>query len=281
MGSRQSSPPEHTDAPVGLRVPGLDNSLRMRLHGEQDRHVSRRIREEGIWEPYETALLLASLSAGDVFLDVGANIGYYPVVAAQVVGAQGAVFAFEPDAANFKLLQENLQLNNCEHIVAAFEAGLAEAGGPAQLYLSEDNAGDHQVFCAAGSRRASQPIQLFNGSEFLRGRLQRLDLLKVDVQGAEYAVMAGLLPLLRSLPCMPRMIIELTPLSLRQAGASGRQLIELLATLAQPLWIIDHVEHRLVACPAADLARWCDNVDAVAGDAGFMNILVGPKVPGQ
>jgi hypothetical protein len=74
---------------------------------------------------------------------------------------------------------------------------------------------------------------------------------------------------------MPHIILELTPLSLRQAGASGRQLIELVATLGQPLWIIDHIEHRLVASTAAELALWCDHVDAVAGDAGFMNILVG------
>ena len=165
-------------------------------------------------------------------------------------------------------------------IRTAFEAGLAETDGAGQLYLSEDNAGDHQIFAAESGRR-SQAIQLHNGSEFLRTRLQRLDLVKVDVQGAEYAVMAGLLPLLLKLPHIPRMIIELTPLSLRQAGASGRQLIELLATLAQPMWIIDHIEHRLEACPSAELAKWCDDVEAVPGDAGFMNILVGPRVPGR
>tara|TARA_R110001592_G_scaffold363248_3_gene682141 strand:+ start:45270 stop:46112 length:843 start_codon:yes stop_codon:yes gene_type:complete len=280
VGRGQLTSPDNTDEPIGLRIPDLGDTLRIRVHDHQDRHVSRCIREEGIWEPYETALLLASLSPGDVFLDVGANIGYYPIIAARLVGEQGAVFAFEPDTVNFNLLQGNLRLNDCEHIVAAFESGLAATSGPAQLYLSEDNAGDHQVF-AAGSRRRSQPIQLFNGSEFLRGRMQRLDMLKVDVQGAEYAVMVGLLPLLRELPRIPRMIIELTPLSLRQAGASGRQLIELLATLAQPLWIIDHIEHRLVACSAAELAQWCDNVDAVPDDAGFMNILVGPRVPGH
>jgi FkbM family methyltransferase len=280
VGSRHPSSPVNSADPVNLLIPGLENTLRMRVHGQQDQHVSRRIREAGIWEPYETALVLASLSAGDVFLDVGANIGYYTVIAAQQVGDEGAVFAFEPDAANFQLLQQNLQLNNCEHRVAAFEAGLAESNGVGQLYLSEDNAGDHQIFPAAPGRR-SQTIQLHNGSELLRPRLQRLDLLKVDVQGAEYAVMAGLLPLLLELPHLPRMIIELTPLSLRQAGASGRQLIELLTTLAQPMWIIDHIEHRLEACPAGELARWCDDVEAVPGDAGFMNILVGPRVPGQ
>ena len=86
------------------------------------------------------------------------------------------------------------------------------------------------------------------------------------------------MPLLRKLPAPPRILIELTPLSLRQAGASGRQLIELLASLDQPLWIVDHVQHRLAPSDAGELARWCDDVDAVPGDEGFMNILSG-QVP--
>ena len=272
--------PAPDDAPVELRIAGLARPLRLYVHGEADRYLSRRLRAEGIWEPYETALLLACLQPGDVFVDVGANIGYYPVIAATVVGADGAVLAFEPEPDNFRLLCANLRLNRCGDQVRAFAAGLADHTHAGQLYLSEDNAGDHQVFAAAAGRR-SVPISLYHGSAFLRPRLARMDLLKIDVQGAEFAVMAGLLPLLQTLPRVPRIIIELTPLSLRQAGSSGRALIELLATLGQPLWIIDHIEHRLVPSTPVELAGWCDDVDAVAGDAGFMNILLGPAVPGH
>ena len=109
--------------------------------------------------------------------------------------------------------------------------------------------------------------------------MDRLDLLKVDTQGSEYGVIQGLMPLLKNLSNPARIIIELTPLSLRQCGSSGRALIELLAQLGQPLWIIDHIEHRTVASSAAELAQWCDNVDAVPGDEGFMNIMVGPALP--
>lgn len=268
----------NSPAPVPLHIPGLQHRLRLHVHGDADRHVSRRLRDEGIWEPYETALVLAALQPGNVFVDVGANIGYYPVIAAGRVGSAGAVLAFEPDPDNFRLLQQNLQLNHSGDHVAAFEAGLSDETVLAQLFLSEDNAGDHQVF-ASGAGRRSLPVQLYNGSDFLRERLGRIDLVKIDVQGAEYAVMAGLLPLIRELAGVPRIIIELTPLSLRQAGSSGRALVELLATLEQPMWIIDHIEHRLEACGASELAQWCDDVDAVAGDAGFMNILLGPVLP--
>jgi FkbM family methyltransferase len=261
-------------APVRLQIPGLQAPLQLYIHGEQDQYVSRRIREGGIWEPYETSLVLSMLKSGDVFVDVGANIGYFSILAASVVQDGGAVFAFEPDPANFRLLQESALLNGQQNVINAVEAGLADDSGDGQLYLSQDNLGDHQIY-AAGDKRSSLPITLHNGSHYLRERVQRIDLLKVDTQGSEYQVMAGLLPLLQALPQVPRIIIELTPLSLRQAGSSGRALIELLATLGQPLWIIDHIEHRLAASNAAELAQWCDDVDAVAGDQGFMNVLVG------
>jgi len=265
----------HTATPVELHIPNFSPSLQLYVHGEQDRFVSQRLREHGIWEPYETSLVLTLLRPGDVFIDVGANVGYFSVVAASVVGAQGAVFAFEPDPGNCRLLRANAELNGLDDRVIVVEAALSDASGPGELFLSADNLGDHQVY-AGNESRSSVPIDLLQGSEYLAARLQRMDLLKVDTQGAEFRVMTGLMPLLQSLAQPPRIIIELTPYSLREAGASGRALVELLATLGQPLWFIDHIDHCLVATGAEELALWCDNWDRVAGDRGFFNILVGP-----
>ena len=265
----------HTNSPVPLRIPRLGTSLQILEHGERDHFVSRRIREEGIWEPYETSLLLDLLAPGGVFVDVGANLGYFSIIAASVVGEGGAVFAFEPEPDNFRLLLANATLNGQQDRIHAVQAGLAACDAQGRLYLSDTNLGDHRIL-AAGSGRNSLPIPLLDGGKYLEGRLSRIDLLKVDTQGSEYQVMLGLMPLLRRLPRPFRILIELTPLSLRQSGTSGRALVELLATLEMPLWIVDHVEHRLSPHSTEELSRWCDNVDAVEGDEGFMNILVGP-----
>ncbi len=265
----------HPASAVELRIPGVSRPLQLYVHGAQDRVVSQRIRDEGIWEPYETSLVLSLLRAGDVFVDVGANVGYFSVLAASVVGPQGAVFAFEPDADNCRLLRANAELNGLGNCITAVEVALSDAAGEGLLFLAVDNLGDHQVY-AGDEQRSSVPIALLDGSQYLAGRLQRLDLLKVDTQGAEFRVMSGLMPLLHSLAQPPRIMIELTPHSLRQAGASGRALVELLGTLGQPLWFIDHIEHRLIATGVEELALWCDNWERVAGDRGFFNILVGP-----
>lgn len=261
-------------AAIALRVGEATPPLRLYVHGEQDQHVSLRLRQEGVWEPFETSLVLALLGPGDVFVDVGANIGYFSVLAASRVGDSGAVFAFEPDPENYRLLVANAALNGLQHRITPVAAALSDTAGEGCLFLSTDNLGDHRVYAGDESRH-SVPVTLCRGSDFLAGRVQRLDMLKVDTQGSEYQVIAGLMPWLRNLAQPPRVLIELTPHALRQAGASGRALIELLSQLEQPMWIIDHIEGRLHASSAPELALWCDNWDAVAQARGFMNILVG------
>ncbi len=275
-----NSPAMPADEPVILRIPGLEPRLHMTVHGPQDKHVSRNIREQGIWEPYETSLVLARLKPGDVFVDVGANIGYFSLVAASVVGEGGQVFAFEPEPANFELLKANVEQNALQCRVHAVQAGLSCVDSDGQLFLSEDNLGDHQIFSDGNDRKALD-IRLLQGSNYLQRQLlqanvSHIELIKVDTQGSEYQVILGLKSLLLELPQVPDILIELTPFSLRQAGHSGRQLIELLDTLGQPMWIVDHIEHRLVASTAQELAQWCDNVDTCVGDLGFMNIYLGP-----
>ena len=259
-------------------MPGLPQPLQLQLHGEQDRVISHRIRQEGIWEPYETELVMALLGPGDIFVDVGANIGYFSVIAAALVGGQGAVHAFEPHPENYRLLCENLAANGLAGRAQTYCAGLSDSAGQARLFLSGDNSGDHQIY-ASSEKRDSQAITLLRGTEVEALAGSGIDLLKVDTQGSETRVLRGLLPLLleQQRPC--RVLVELTPHSLREAGSSGRELIELLAQLGQPMWMIEHLEHRLIAATAEELARWSDNWDEVPESRGFVNVLVGEAPP--
>jgi FkbM family methyltransferase len=257
-----------------LNIPGLDAGLQLEVHQSADVHISTQIRETGIWEPFETELFRRILSPGDVCIDVGANIGYFSVLAGHCVGESGQVFAFEPEPANAELLQRNIKLNRMQQRCLVEVAGLADQTGEAALYLHPNNLGDHQLY-VSNPQVNSVAVRLLRGDDYFADRPAPVRLVKIDTQGAEYQVVKGLMALLRTSGSNLRLMVELTPFSLRAAGNSGAQLVELLAQLNLPFHIIDHIEHELVASSEQELVRWCNNVDDYPDDQGFMNILVG------
>jgi FkbM family methyltransferase len=256
-----------------LSVPGLSRLLSLWLHDLRDRHVSKAIAEQGVWEPFETQLLMQRLLEGSVFIDVGANVGYYSVLGGEKVGRTGRVFAFEPEPDNFLLLQKNLQHNDLAY-VKAVNAALSNKTGSAALYLNENNFGDHQIY-DNGEGRESLTIETLNGTEFLEASVSAVDVVKIDTQGAESQVVEGMMPLLRRSVSNLSMIIEFWPFGLRKSGSSAHQLLDMLCTLELPFFIIDHVGHDLLNCQEQQLREWVDMVENDPQDQGFMNILVG------
>ncbi len=252
------------------------NHLSLYVHEHGDAYVSKKIAEEGVWEAYETHLISQLLKSGATFVDVGANIGYYSVIASRLVGEQGQVFSFEPEAKNFSLLAENCRvhaLDNC----CLINAGLAASQGEAQIHLSSDNFGDHQIY-DAGLSRSQQTIQLVSGDSFFdqqKPKIDRMDVLKIDTQGAEMQVMSGLKQTLKnSLPDL-NMIIEFWPFGLRQSGADAHDLLDFLISLELPMAIIDHINHGLIPCTEEDLRPWINDLDQDRTNEGFMNLLLG------
>ncbi|WP_101760456.1 FkbM family methyltransferase [Oceanicoccus sp. KOV_DT_Chl] len=263
----------NSDRKCPLQISGLDKPVELWVHGDGDLHVSKAIADTGIWEAFETQLILERLNAGDCFIDVGANLGYYTVLAANKVGPQGYVGAFEPEPNNFRLLLKNISANGVD-FVDAVNAGLADKHSAGQLFLNKTNFGDHQIY-DAGEQRDCCDIQLLNGSDYLQGKAKTVDLLKIDTQGAESKVIAGLLPILSQSGQGLSIIIEFWPYGLRKSGSSAHRLLDMLMTLHLPIHIIDHIAHQLVPCTEQQLREWVDMVDAIPEDQGFMNILLG------
>ncbi|MEM6773732.1 MAG: FkbM family methyltransferase [Pseudomonadota bacterium] len=267
--------PIRDSEPLSLTpIAGLHKDLSLYTHDPQSDLVSQRLAAQRCWEPFETRLWLGAQRAGDVVVDVGANLGYFSLLSALAEAAPAQVHAFEPAADNFALLEKNLALNGCSDLVCTHHAALSSVNGIGRLRRSETNLGDHQIYAGDGER-SEEPINARRGDDALAAHCDRIDLLKIDTQGSELRAIDGLWPLLERSRESLRILVELTPFSLALAGASGRQLIERLARLSLPFHIVDHIEARLVRSDAAALARWCDNVDAVPDDRGFMNIFVG------
>ncbi|MDQ3242738.1 MAG: FkbM family methyltransferase [Gemmatimonadota bacterium] len=99
----------------------------------------------GIYEPAETALVQQLVGPGSTVLDIGANIGYYTLQFAELVGASGRVIAFEPDPANFELLARNTQLNGYLNVTLVQRAA-SNTAGILNLHRSITNWGDSRIF---------------------------------------------------------------------------------------------------------------------------------------
>lgn len=264
---------ESLNGPHLLAIPDLATELSLLTHGEEDQHVSKRLREEGIWEPYETQLVLDLLKPGHVMLDVGANLGYYTVIGSSLVGDTGKVFAFEPEPRNFNLLQENCVHNKAENVVLHSFA-LSDRDGPGAIYLNQNNLGDHQIY-DSGEGREVVEIELRRGGHLLKGLIEHVDLIKIDTQGAEFHVISGLLELIQdSLPNI-HLIVEFWPSGLDRAGGSGHALLDLILPFELDMNIIDHLGHTLVPCSESDLRSWIDEVDNNPDNEGFINLLLG------
>lgn len=259
---------------VELKVPGLPAGLKMQLHDEADQIISARLREQQCWESYETQLTLQHLQPGDVYVDVGANIGYYTLLAAQRVGPEGKVIAYEPDADNFALLASNVALNVLRN-VQLFNCALYDKNADGKLFLSGDNFGDHRIY-AGDENRNSRDIVMVHGGEHLSQQTEKIDFLKIDTQGAEFFVVNGLRQLIMDNRDHLCMMLEFCPYGIRHSGADGHDLVQLLAETGMQLQIIDHQQECLIPAQIHHLAEWVTAMENEPYNEGFINLLVTP-----
>jgi FkbM family methyltransferase len=161
----------------------------------------------GLYEEAELRRIRSALDPGDVFVDVGAHIGLYTLLAAGLVGPTGAVHAFEPLPANFQRLQSAVRLNGMQH-VRLNQTAVGRAEGTMRLH---PYAGKGHASFAMASRYGSRdeaptvvPMTTLDAYA-ARHRLRRIDAVKVDVEGAEWDVFQGMRTVLRDVK--PRVIL--------------------------------------------------------------------------
>ena len=165
------------------------------------------------WEPDLTRFIAGRLREGDVFVDVGANIGYYSLLAAQCVGPAGRVVAVEASPPVFADLQRHVDHNGvgdrvrAEHKAAAAETGtLSIFSGPVHNVGASTTLGKH---CAESveSIVEAQPLWNLLGED----EVGSIRLIKIDVEGAEPDVVTGMIGLIPRLPADAEVILELSP----------------------------------------------------------------------
>ena len=237
---------------------------------KNDIQVGRGIYTSHTYEPPVTNLFMRNLKRGDVFVDVGANIGYFSMMAASLVGSTGRIFAFEPFSQNVKLLHLSRQVNQFERV----EIFPVAAGSDRRLYLY-DNAGTNGFISPLTNdfRAVMQSTIVFSVclDDVLRD-VERIDFIKVDVEGAEHLVLQGARTLLQR--HHPVIVSEFAPPAIQNvSGASPIDYLDcLLVSPEYELSILDEAD--VVSC-GREIDRVINFFEAKGGD--HIDVLSTPR----
>jgi FkbM family methyltransferase len=147
----------------------------------------------GTYERDKAELFAGMVTQGGVLYDIGANVGYYAIMGGRCVGPSGQVYAFEPVPRNVGFLRRHIEINGLRN-VSVIEAGVSDAPGETTFDLGPNPAMGHIASTTAvQSVGRSLTIRLESIDDLLnKGRLRPPNWVKIDVEGAEELVLAGM-----------------------------------------------------------------------------------------
>ncbi|MBN3870641.1 FkbM family methyltransferase [Nostoc sp. JL33] len=187
------------------------------LHPD-DQIFSNEIISTGVFEELEVSIFLSLLEEGMTVFDIGANVGYYTLIAASKIGSYGRVYAFEPDKDNFNILQKNVALNKHSN-VELLEYAVSDENSDLALSLSPDNKGDHRTYKNNNFNKEKihytvKGIQL---DSYFEGLNVYPNIIKMDIQGFEYFALKGMKNLIIENPNVV-LLTEFWPFGLKASG---------------------------------------------------------------
>jgi len=229
--------------PVIIELIGLPR-FRMVTHGRGDIFVSRAIEDWGNWEGSNTALLMNILGQPADFIDIGANIGWFTLVAAHALRGRGQVHSFEPDPAHLAKLRTNVSTNHLENVTIN-GCALSDRSGNARLYLNAVNRGDNSLLPSV-ERSGTTLVRLQRLDDYSGLSRERPLILKLDVQGGEIDVLTGARTLLTSYPHEVVLFCEVSPTALAVGGRRTAELAALLDELGFAAAFVDRMRPRII-----------------------------------
>ncbi len=240
--------------------------------------IAREVFFTGAYGPQETAILRATLRPGATFVDVGANWGYFTLLAAHLVGHSGRVVAMEPDPRLHALLAGNVAANGLRQ-VSAIAAAASDQDGTAELAGHDPDAGNWGVSSivatTAGRRFAVRARRIDGVLDELE--VDRVELLKMDIEGAEEMALAGMAAGLAR-GRYRRVLVELHPTLAPSGRALAARVRETMEGAGYRGWSVASSSSatRRAAYRAPDARALLQPLDAGADDAWPHQLWIAP-----
>ena len=273
--ARRYRSPSLMDA-AGERLRGLPFGARLRRWGRSAYHAAWMLQTGGrglsctlpsgevirvlpehrylSWNPIEYAAFRGAVRPGTVALDVGANVGAYSVLLGQWVGASGRVYAFEPSPATFCGLVRHVALNAQDGVVTPIAAAVTDRDGAGDLIVAE-TAGESRLAGSNERARTTLSVPTVSIDSFCAREGLQPSFIKIDVEGAEVAVLRGARETIRRGGSGFALFVELHPSIWRLTGTAradfeseiGSQGLKVAPLTSDDPWSVEGMVVRLVS----------------------------------
>ncbi|MBO3460286.1 FkbM family methyltransferase [Aetokthonos hydrillicola Thurmond2011] len=190
--------------------------------------------------------IIKQIPQGSIFIDIGANIGFYSIFAATIVGESGRVLCFEPSPREFRRLLKNIQLNHSINLLP-YNIALSDYVGESKFFIAESHTGLNSCSPEIKDKKTCISVPVCTGDILL----QSLDsntkkLIKIDVEGLEFSVLSGMVNILRQRNILA-VVVEITPTFLANFGHTKDMIYTLMMehgftpTISSSDWQYDEV----------------------------------------
>lgn len=166
----------------------------------------------------------------DTVVDIGANIGYFTLLAAKLVGSKGKVYAFEPEPRNYSMVLKNVELNGYDNVIANQKA-ISNISGTVRLYLSDKDIGSHTLrerhdvpqFAESQSGEFVE-VESITLDEFFNNKRCPINVIKMDMEGAEMLALSGMDRIINENKNL-KMFVEFFPSAMREMKCSPEEFV--------------------------------------------------------
>lgn len=211
------------------------------------RHIAIAFYDIVGFENAETEIFERYVRKGDVVVDLGANVGYYTLIAAKIVGDKGKVYAFEPEAMNLSFIKKSVEINGYKNVVCEKKA-ISDKDGKIKLFVNKYQPGVHNII-GVGNGRDCVEVDTVRLDTYFRDKNVKIDVIKIDIEGAEGIAFEGMKDVLNSNKEI-KILTEFSIVLLSKTRVLPRDYLDMIASLGfniyEIIWFKDHAELRLI-----------------------------------
>lgn len=175
-------------------MPWIDG-LVLRIYPKNE--VFRALFVRGMYDPNLNVVIDALLPKNGVFIDAGANMGYFSLLAARKVGNDGRIFAVEPSSRDFIRLVDNVNINGLHEIISCYKLAFSDLAGMAEIIIANDERSGLNTlgtdFSTKGIEKVdTEKVEKITIDDFVeQEEIKNVDVIKLDIEGSEFAALSG------------------------------------------------------------------------------------------